>query len=616
MYVTIFKNLYDKQPHYIKIVDALNRIKNGNSRAMVEQIRQQLSKDRADVLKKNLPAVCFGGKFTGERKDESLISHSGVIVLDFDNLKDLREKQTEIISNKNIYACWVSPRGNGLKALVKISDHKKHRDHFQALQEIFPEVDASGVNESRVCFESYDAEIYINPDSEIFTKIKKVERIEVRETIENETEIFNRIVKWLVNKGSSFQTGERNTYIYKLASACCRFGIDETNCYYLINNTYLTKDNSFSKEECKKTVKSAYRSNKNIFSSARFELDVLVEKVTRKEIEVEAEIEADEKMRDVVFGEDVKAEALSIYDNGYPYVEGIGIIELDELFKDKRGEITLLSGIGNYGKSTYQKWRMLMRVLKFKNKFAVFGPEDNPPEEFYHDFVEMLFGCDCTPKNQNRPSRDIYEKAYDFVSKYIFYVYPKELAPTPEYIKERFLELIIKEKIDGCCIDPFNQLQNDYKSSGGRSDKFLETALSDWGRFSQTNNIFFTIIAHPKLMRKQDDGNYPCPDVFDINDGAMWNNKMDNIIIYHRPVAQKDLQSPSCELHSKKIRRQKQVGKKGSIEFEYARSARRFFFSGMDYMQQVLNENDFDFAIKKAVFGKTWSPVDNPKELF
>ena len=46
---------------------------------------------------------------------------------------------------------------------------------------------------------------------------------------------------------------------------------------------------------------------------------------------------------------------------------------------------------------------------------------------------------------------------------------------------------------------------------------------------------------------------------FDIADGAMWNNKMDNILIYHRPNHQKDPSSTLCELHTKKIRRQKSV---------------------------------------------------------
>ena len=61
------------------------------------------------------------------------------------------------------YSCWVSS-GDGLKALVKISNPERHRDHFRALRTYFNkqydlEVDESGINESRACFESYDPDL-------------------------------------------------------------------------------------------------------------------------------------------------------------------------------------------------------------------------------------------------------------------------------------------------------------------------------------------------------------------------------------------------------------------------------------------------------------------------
>ena len=96
------------------------------------------------------------------------------------------------------------------------------------------------------------------------------------------------------------------------------------------------------------------------------------------------------------------------------------------------------------------------------------------------------------------------------------------------------------------------------------------------------------IVAHPTKLQKGNDGNYPCPDVFDIADGAMWNNKMDNILIYHRPNHQTDPDSTVCELHTKKIRRQKVVGKKGVVLFSLQRGLRRFMFSNGDYMGSLV----------------------------
>lgn len=581
--ITIYKNIFSKDPNYISVEKALERIKIGKSKEQVIEIRKQLDKERANKLKSNLPSVCFSGKFS-ERTDAGLLEHSGYICLDFDNLFDLSERKSDLIKDKYVYACWVSPSGNGLKALVKIADKSKHREHFEAMLQYFKDLDRSGINVSRVCYESWDEQIYINEKSEVWTKFVKTEKVKTKEVKTDYSEIFQHLLKWLSNKGDAFVKGERNIFLFKLASACNRFGISKDDCIDLCKSEFLINDNSFSENELYRVVKSAYN-NINIHATAIFENEKLIEKKTRHEVELDADIfNPDIKPKDVIFGEDVKSEAMRLYDIGFESLEGIGVYELDSHFKLKKGEITLLTGIGNYGKSTFMKWYLLMRIIKHKEKFALFAPEDNPAHEFYHDLVEIYLGANCTPSNPRRPSRFVYESAYDYISKHFFYVYPKEMAPTPDYVKERFLKLIIKEKISGCVIDPFNQMSNDYNSSGGRTDKYLETFLSDCSRFAQLNNVYFIIVAHPKLMRKDADGNYPCPDVFDIADGAMWNNKMDNIIVYHRPKHQVDPQSQYCELHTKKIRRQKTVGKKGVITFEYVRQLRRFVFNGVDIM--------------------------------
>ena len=613
MIATIFKNIFSKEPHFITIEKALERIKSGSSKELVTEIRNTLDKEKANKIKLNLPSVCFSGKFGNDRKDEQLIEHSGFIVLDFDDISELRDKQTDIISHDFVYACWVSPSGNGLKALVKIADGTKHREHFQSLQEVFPEIDRSGINVSRVCYESFDPEIYVNDKASVFAKAKKIEKITVTENQNvDDSENFRRILKWLTNKNDAFVTGERNTYIFKLASACCRFGIDENAALGLISAEY-TVSNDFTMSEMKSAVKSGYRANRNNFGTASIQKEKLVSKETNYEIDVKREFTEENgenyRIEDVVYGIDVKDRALSINERGFEKIMGVGVPELDYLFKPKRGEITLLTGIGNYGKTAWQKSQILGRIIMFGEKIATFSPEDTPAEEYFHDYVEMLLGCECTPFNPNRPSNEVYEAAYDFISKHIFYISAEMLSPTPQYIKEKFLELIVQEKVDFCCIDPFNQMTNDYKGFGGRTDKYLETLLADFSRFAKKNDVYFWVIAHPKLMERDKTGNYKCPDVFDVADGAMWNNKMDNILVYHRPFAQTDPNNPLAEFHSKKIKK-KSVGRKGFMLVEYVWERRRFFIEGRDFIQEMLNKKNYDFWKRKEA-SQAWLPYQD-----
>ena len=602
--VTVFRNIFSKDPYYKEIDYCLNRIKEGRSKEKVEEIRSVIDKERANKLKANLPSICFSGEFGANRTDNELIKHSGYIVLDFDLVEDTETLKHDLIANKFVKATWVSPSGNGVKALIQIADTTKHKEHFQALQDLFPQIDKSGINPSRVCYESYDPDIFINEKVEPFKKIKTIERVKEK-TIENDnSKAFDKLLKWLSNKGDAFVTGERNLFIFKLASACCRFGLSEDETERFINNEILINDNSFTHSESIHTIKSAFKCNRDKAGSAVFENETLVERSNKKEIEIDHSIfDLNVRPKDVLFGEDVKHEAMRLYDIGYESAETTEIHELDINWKWKKGEITLLSGIGNYGKSTFLKYILLIKTIRKGYKWALFAPEDFPAHEFYHELTEMYVGHDLTPNNYGRADRVAYEEVYEFVSKHFFFVYPKDMSSTPEYIKERFLELIIKEKVNGVVIDPFNQLDNDYSKVGGRDDKYLEVVLADFKRFAQINNIPFIIVAHPNKMKKDGTGNYECPDVFDLSGGAMWNNKMDNILIYHRPMRGTNPESTICELHSKKIKRQRIVGVIGSLSFNLKPYSRRYVFgTGVDYIELAVPKKETKEQIDEIPF--------------
>lgn len=596
--ITVYQNISSKTPFYITVRAALERIKNGKSRERITEIREKIDKERADNLKKNLPSVCFSAKFETTREEKAPHVHSGFMVLDFDEVDDAESFKLSLRERPFIFAAWISPRGNGVKALVRIAKKEKHREHFAALQDEFNgTLDRTGANISRVCYESYDPEIYINEEADVYTTIKRQVTIEQSIVNTDHADNFKKLVSWLSNKKEAFVQGERNIFIFKLACACARFGLPEAVTSNLIINNFVVSSTDFGTKECEQAVASAYRSVGGQFGSAQFTNGKLITITSKQEVAVDREPDfynKEIKVKDVIYGEDVKEAAYSIYDNGYEQVPKWDVELLDKHFKRKKKELTLLSGIGNYGKSTFWKFLILYRSVKFGEKWAIFGPEDNPAEEFYHDFCEVYLGANCTPNNPHRPTKAAYDKAYEFVSKHIFYVYPETFSPTPEYVKERFFELIIKENVEGVVIDPFNQLDNNY---GARSDKYLESILSDFMRFAQQNNVFFDIVAHPKAMRKDGALNYPMPDVFDIADGAMWNNKMHNIVIYHRPNHQQDPTDRTCEVAFKKIKKQKVTGVKGTITIELDLPTRRYFFDGVDIFGDLMRKKNMQLEI-------------------
>ena len=166
--VTIFKNITDTAtPFHVGIDIVLDRIRNGKSKELVTQIRKEKNKSERNDLKKQLPSICFSGKFS-KRADNSILEHSGLICLDFDGYekqKDLIQDKEKMMKDKYTFSVFISPSGNGLKVLVKIpNDAENHTKYFQSLEKYYNSnyFDTTSKNISRVCYESYDPLIYLN----------------------------------------------------------------------------------------------------------------------------------------------------------------------------------------------------------------------------------------------------------------------------------------------------------------------------------------------------------------------------------------------------------------------------------------------------------------------
>ena len=283
--ISIFKNVRDtSNPFHKSIEYALKRIKEGNSKELVDQIRL-LPKDKANQLKQKLPSVCFQGTFK-YRNDASIIQHSGFIILDFDNIDNPIAFKNELSKNEYIYAAWVSPSGKGVKALTKIPPEKEnHKGYYLAFEKYIdsPDFDASGKDVSRACFESYDPELYLNPDSLIWSEKEEPEiedignsSSEVTIPITSENRIIDNLLEWWKKKYGATK-GDRNNNIFKLAAALNDFGVNKRESENVLLR-FSQKD--FNEREIKTIVKSAYNNVAN-FGTKAFEDNDTKEKIEK-----------------------------------------------------------------------------------------------------------------------------------------------------------------------------------------------------------------------------------------------------------------------------------------------------------------------------------------------
>jgi len=173
--VSMVANCQRTKTSDVSFMAVLKDIQSGRWREKVEAVREaqlQHGKPAADALKKKLPAVLFSGKFS-RRDNDHLLEHSGFICADLDELNgELEKVRQNVESDPHTFACFLSPRGNGLKVLYRvpasIDNHNAAWNTVAAyiLENYGVEADPQCKDVSRLCFVSYDPMLNLNQEAE------------------------------------------------------------------------------------------------------------------------------------------------------------------------------------------------------------------------------------------------------------------------------------------------------------------------------------------------------------------------------------------------------------------------------------------------------------------
>ncbi|WP_372772358.1 DUF3987 domain-containing protein [Mangrovibacterium sp.] len=271
---TIYRNF--NIPIEDKLLTAvLREIKNGKYQVEINRIRECVSAGqdtKADELKKALLAFTPSATFKAGRNQNTIKQYSGFVHLDFDKLDpDQIQSITEkIAAIPYSFACFRSPKGAGLKVFVKVSnDLNSHalayanvKSYYEAQLAI--EADPKCKDITRLCFVSFDPELYLNPNSSTFeiTSTTQSETAYMTASYHNQTTRLDQIVAF-TNQKETYINGSRNNYIYLFACNCNRSGIPQqaTEAYVVANFQHENQ------AEILKSVDSAYRNNAADFAT-------------------------------------------------------------------------------------------------------------------------------------------------------------------------------------------------------------------------------------------------------------------------------------------------------------------------------------------------------------
>ena len=159
----------------VQLLQVLDDIKSKKYKDNILKLRSLYTNNKSEYDKQKifLDAFTPSGTFS-KRNSNSLTKHTGLICIDIDNIKDIEDIKNAVSLDKFTLAVFVSPSGAGLKIIVKINENE-HLNSFLALKDFYEHslgvvVDEQCKDVSRLCFVSYDTEIFINEDATIDRK--------------------------------------------------------------------------------------------------------------------------------------------------------------------------------------------------------------------------------------------------------------------------------------------------------------------------------------------------------------------------------------------------------------------------------------------------------------
>jgi twinkle protein len=254
-----------------------------------------------------------------------------------------------------------------------------------------------------------------------------------------------------------------------------------------------------------------------------------------------------------------------LYEEGERPGLSTGWKNLDEYYTVRPGELTVVTGIPNSGKSNWVDSLMVNLCREHAWSFAVFSPENQPIANHVSRLMEKVARKPFRPGPTQRMSREQMAEVRECIGFHFSFILPEDDEDwTVDHILQSAAALVRRKGIRGIVIDPWNELEH------MRPDRMTETeytshCLKRIRQFARKHQVHVWIIAHPAKMYRDKDGKYPVPTLYDVSGSAHFRNKADNGVVVWRNITEP---SEPVEVHVQKIRF-REVGKLGVCKFKY-----------------------------------------------
>ena len=235
-----------------------------------------------------------------------------------------------------------------------------------------------------------------------------------------------------------------------------------------------------------------------------------------------------------------------------------GFPGLDEHFRLRPGDLTVVTGIPSHGKTTIVNDICCRMVVRHKWPVA-FASFEQVPQRDHRRWLRTWY---CARRVIDQEARQTAE-ADDWIDKNFLFVVPAEDDDaTLGWVIERMSSAVIRHGIRIVVIDPWNEVEHDRPIDMSLTE-YVGKALKTLKKFARKYQVHLFVVAHPMKMRRADNGKYPFPSLYDISDSAHWYNRCDAGIVVYRDEDRTTVRIAKTRYHD-------EIGTPGEVMVRYS----------------------------------------------
>ena len=283
---------------------------------------------------------------------------------------------------------------------------------------------------------------------------------------------------------------------------------------------------------------------------------------------------------------------LDVKYNRIPQGMGLGVEEIDEYLRFKRGAFNICVGHANTGKTTVILYLMTTYAIKHNLKWLVFSSE-NTDYSIARKVIEFK-----TNKPIQKLSDSDIEKELRWTNEH-FKIISVDKIYNARTLMDEARNLHKGWKFDGMLIDPYNSLAKDpavLKSVGGHEYDYQ--IASEMRLFTKELDVSIWLNAHAvtEALRKVYEKDHEFaglpkpPTMADVEGGGKWGNRADDVITIHR-MTQHSTKWNVSEIHVRKVKETESGGKPTPIDAPIALKMQigntAFTCAGIDPIEQI-----------------------------